>query len=179
LWVILIFLICSVSGIGVYYYSKSDSEFSDKYSVTDISNKFSITKIVNTISGWFTPEAKKITKVKTIVIPKDTSELDSISQIQPVDSIQLLFDTPRVYNDFIASERTKAGSRLTIMSKRYYGNKDFWVYIYEANKDKIMNPDNIAIGTLIKIPKLDPRLIDATNPRCLEKALQLHDIYIN
>ena len=84
-----------------------------------------------------------------------------------------------MYNDFIASERTKAGSRLTIMSKRYYGNKDFWVYIYEANKDKIMNPDNIAVGTLIKIPKLDPRLIDATNPRCLEKARQLHDIYIN
>jgi len=179
LWVILIFLICSVSGIGVYYYSKSDSEFSDKYSVTGISNKFSITELLNTISGWFAPEAKKVTKVKTIVIPKDTSELDSISQIQPVDSIQLLFDTPREYNDFIASERTKAGSRLTIMSKRYYGNKDFWVYIYEANKDKIMNPDNIAIGTLIKIPKLDPRLIDVTNPRCLEKARQLHDIYIN
>ena len=179
LWVILIFLICSASGIGVYYYYKSDSEFSDKYSVTGISNKFSITELINTISGWFAPEAKKVTKVKTIVIPKDTTEFDSISQIQPVDSIQLLFDTPRVYNEFIASERTKAGSRLTIMSKRYYGNKDFWVYIYEANKDKIMNPDNITIGTLIKIPKLDPRLIDATNPRCLEKAKQLHDIYIN
>jgi len=179
LWVILIFLLCSVSGIGVYSYYHSKSEFSDKYSVTGNSDKFSITELLNTISGWFTPEAKKVTKVKTIVIPKDTSDLDSISQIQPVDSIQLLFDTPRVYNEFIASERTKAGSRLTIMSKRYYGNKDFWVYIYEANKDKIMNPDNITIGTLIKIPKLDPRLIDATNPRCLEKAKQLHDIYIN
>ena len=178
-WSLLILLLLSISGTGAYLYYSSQSDFSDKNSATKISEKISITEILNTISGWFTPAAKPVTKSKTIVIPKDTTAFDSISQIQPVDSIQILFDNPRVYTDFIASERIKEGSRLTIMSKRYYGNKDFWVYIYEANKDKIMNPDNIAIGTLIRIPKLDPRLIDVSNPRCIEKAKELHDIYIN
>jgi hypothetical protein len=97
---------------------------------------------------------------------------------EPVDSLQLLFDNPRVYTEFIASEQINAGSRLTIMSKKYYGTKDFWVYIYEANKERIQNPDNIEMGTLIRIPKVDPRLIDASNPRCIQKALELHDEYV-
>ena len=72
-----------------------------------------------------------------------------------------------------------AGSRLTILSKKYYGTKDFWVYIYEANKERIQNPDNIEKGTLIRIPKLDPRLIDTSNPRCMLKARELYYEYVN
>jgi hypothetical protein len=98
--------------------------------------------------------------------------------MQPVDSLQLLFDNPRVYTEFIASERIKFGSRLTLISRRYYGSKDFWVYIYEANKEKIPNPDQIAQGTLIRIPRLDARLIDVSNPRCLTKAKELNDLYV-
>ena len=41
---------------------------------------------------------------------------------------------------------------LTTMARRHYGSHVFWVYIYEANKDKIRNPDNIAAGTKVVIP---------------------------
>lgn len=177
-WVILIFVVAAGLGAGFYFIYLPTTENSDKYSMSKISEKFSITDLVNSVSKWFEPAAKQAPAPVTVVIPKDTTSYDSISQNQPVDSLQLLFDNPRVYNDFIATERIKEGNRLTNISKRYYGVKDFWVYIYEANKERISDPDKIAIGTLIRIPKLDSRLIDKTNPRCLEKAKELHDIYI-
>ena len=172
LWILLALFAVSGLGTGFYFYYSPTNE------ISKITENISITEIINTVSNWFTPKPKPTPIAVKVIIPKDKNEYDSISQHQPVDSIQLLFDNPRVYNDFIASERIKAGSRLTIMSKRYFGNKDFWVYIYEANKERIPNPDHIAIGTLIRIPKLDSRLIDVNNPRCIEKAKQLHDIYI-
>jgi len=115
---------------------------------------------------------------ETVIVPKDTTSLDSIGSGKPVDSLQILFDNPRVYSEFIASERLRRGTRLTQMAKRYYGTSDFWVYIYEANMKKLGNPDKISSGTLIRIPKVDPRLIDGKNPRCINKARELHDLYV-
>ncbi|HEY6915471.1 MAG TPA: HU family DNA-binding protein [Paludibacter sp.] len=140
----------------------------------------SIPRLLNSVKKFFSPELRKIPVTETVVIPKDTAvaDTDTVEVQEPVDSLQLLFDNPRVYTEFIGSEQINAGSRLTIMSKKYYGTKDFWVYIYEANKERIQNPDNIEMGTLIRIPKLDPRLIDASNPRCIQKALELHDKYV-
>jgi nucleoid DNA-binding protein len=177
LWAIIILFLLTGTGT-LYYLYTSDSEFSNKYSINKISENISISEMINSVSKWFAPASKPVSKPETIVIPKDTTALDSITENQPVDSLQILFDNPRVYTDFIALERFTPGSRLTILSKRYYGNKDFWVYIYEANKERISDPDNISTGTLIRIPKLDSKLIDASNPRCIEKAKELHDIYI-
>lgn len=137
-----------------------------------------ISNVVGSIKRIFITEPKKAPVTETVVIPKDTAVVDTMETKEPVDSLQLLFDNPRVYDEFIGTEQINAGSRLTVMSKKYYGSKDFWVYIYEANKERIQNPDNIEMGTLIRIPKLDPRLIDASNPRCIQKALELHDKYV-
>jgi len=179
IWLLATILLFLLAGSGtIYYLYSSDSQFSSKYSINKISENISISEMINSVSKWFAPADKPVSKPVMIVIPKDTTALDSIDANQPVDSLQILFDNPRVYADFIALERFRPGNRLTILSKRYYGNKDFWVYIYEANKERISDPDNIAIGTLIRIPKLDSKLIDATNPRCIEKAKELHDIYI-
>lgn len=108
-------------------------------------------------------------------IPPDTVP---VVDAEPVDSLQLLFDKPRVYTEFIATEKVVAGSMLTRIALRHYGVKEFWVYIYEANKDKFVTPDQIAPGTVLKIPKLNPMLADKNNPRCMEYALKLHDLYV-
>lgn len=110
----------------------------------------------------------------------DTVKVDTVSVVDatPVDSLQLLFDEKRVYTEFIASEQVVAGSRLTRIALRHYGVKEFWVYIYEANKDKFTSPDQITPGIVLKIPKLNPVLADKNNPRCMEYALKLHDLYV-
>lgn len=162
-----------------------------KNATTDAKQNFSMTEMFNTVSKWVEPK-KAVPEV--VVVPKIKQPVDSIGDTiekpliksvgksvsvkKSVDSLQLMFDGPRVYKKFIGSERITSGSRLTLMSKKYYKNPDFWVYIYEANKASIPNPDNIAAGTLIHIPKLDARLIDTSNPKCIKKALELHDLYV-
>jgi nucleoid-associated protein YgaU len=95
-----------------------------------------------------------------------------------VDSLRILFDKPRVYKEFIGSEEVRVGSRLTRISERHYGVKDFWVYIYEANKEKFTSPDEVEPGTILRIPKLDPRIANPKNPGCMEYARELHDKYV-
>ncbi len=184
LWIPILVVLLIASGFGLYYFYPPAHQLADKSLhkskkyIVDLKENVSLTDMINAISNRINPQPKPLPAPETVVVPKDTTLSDSIFVNQPVDSLQLLFDGPRVYTEFIASERIKSGSRLTLMARRYYGSKDFWVYIYEANKEKIPNPDQIAKGTLIRIPKLDARLIDVKNPRCLTKAKELHDLYV-
>lgn len=186
LWVSIVSFILISGTVGLYLFCAPVADFGNKVilksknEITYLKENVSIPDMFSAVSKWFSREQpKKVIITETVVIPKDTTSEDSTELNESVDSLQLMFDNPRTYNEFIGSEQIKTGSRLTIMSLRYYGSKDFWVYIYEANKERIENPDNIQTGTLIRIPKLDSRLIDASNPRCLQKARELHDKYVN
>ncbi|MDP4278372.1 MAG: HU family DNA-binding protein [Bacteroidota bacterium] len=66
-----------------------------------------------------------------------------------------------------------AGNRLTLLAQKYYGHKVFWVYIYLENKDVITNPNNVPIGTKIRIPKPHPVWMDPNNPEAIHKAVAL------
>lgn len=61
-------------------------------------------------------------------------------------------------------------TRLTLIALEHYGHKAFWVYIYEYNKDKITNPNNIRIGTELVLPAPALYGIDAKNPESVAKA---------
>lgn len=89
-----------------------------------------------------------------------------------------IFEKPRQYNAILATEKMVVGSQLTKFAKKYYGNVNFWVYIYEANKSKISNPDNVPTGIDIKIPKLDKRLVDPEDKKCIEFARKLQHEYL-
>jgi len=65
------------------------------------------------------------------------------------------------------------GDRLTMLSLKYYGDKVFWVYIYAANRKLIPNPNNVPLGTKIRIPSPDPSRTDPNNPECISKAKAL------
>lgn len=76
-------------------------------------------------------------------------------------------------SNVIATEVMKPGSRLTVLALKYYGDKIFWVYIYDANSKKIRNPNNIPVGTVLEIPSKERYDIDATNRESLNKARKL------
>lgn len=65
------------------------------------------------------------------------------------------------------------GKRLVDLALEYYGHKYFWVYIYFFNTEVIKNPNNLVSGTRVKIPKLDPSLVDYTNPDVVDMAFEL------
>ena len=53
-----------------------------------------------------------------------------------------------------ATHTLKSGNTLMKLSLKYYGTKAFWFYIVQYNKDVIQDPDNVPIGTTLKIPEL-------------------------
>lgn len=69
------------------------------------------------------------------------------------------------------------GERLTLLALENYGDKVFWVYIYQANKDRIANPNDIKAGTRIRIPQLPVALINAKSADAMAKAKALEEKY--
>ena len=122
-----------------------------------------------------TPEAgmNPVPADSTGVTPPDSASLaaDSVVAEPPVVEENQPEETPT--SDILALVTIKAGDRLASFAKQYYGHKFFWVYIYQYNQDIISDPNNIPIGTELRIP--DPGLygIDATDRSSLDKAAAL------
>lgn len=47
----------------------------------------------------------------------------------------------------------QSGDSLSKIAKKFYGNANEWRRIFEANKDRISNPDMIQPGWALKIPE--------------------------
>ncbi len=93
-----------------------------------------------------------------------------IPQEQILEEFNAISGEPdeEAYSDLITIEPMHEGSRLTWMSKRFYGDKRFWPYIYDANRDQIVNPSNIEVGTPIRVPRLTQAQMDTTNSAAME-----------
>ena len=70
----------------------------------------------------------------------------------------------------IARVKMEPGSRLTLISLKYYGSKLFWVYLYEYNRAVITDPNNVPIGTVIEVPAPEMYGIDRHDRSSIEKA---------
>jgi hypothetical protein len=68
---------------------------------------------------------------------------------------------------------------LPSLAERKYGNRIFWVYIYEANRDKISSPVNIPAGTDLRIPNLwEDYKVDVMDSMEIKRAGILSDIML-
>ncbi|MDR1090860.1 MAG: HU family DNA-binding protein [Prevotella sp.] len=67
-------------------------------------------------------------------------------------------------------ETIQPGHTLRNIALKYYGNKSFWVYIYEENKGKIKNINNVPIGTKLTIPAPAKYGIDPQDKASVTKA---------
>lgn len=106
-----------------------------------------------------TPEVKPLAESDSLV------SSDSISGKSDTTEIEAIPVSP-----ILANETIRYGSRLTLLARKYYGNKHFWCYIYEENKSHIANPNLISIGTNIIIPHPSKYGIDASSAASVEKA---------
>ena len=69
----------------------------------------------------------------------------------PIDSVAPPADTtaqPEIFTTVTLGN----GDYLARYARRYLGRSEYWIYIYLANKEQIEDPDNIPLGTEIKIP---------------------------
>ena len=104
-----------------------------------------------------------------------TNQITDKSLLKLSDSLIIADSIPKVKTvaeKYIATEVIIKGSTLTALALKYYDHKIFWVYIYEANKTRIDDPNNIRIGTEIKLPMPETYDIDARNKNSRLKAIQ-------
>ena len=115
----------------------------------------------NQFSQWLEEFAKGKPQTEQIVPAEE-----SIAPEIVVDEV--IPEEEWTYDELLLTEELTPGSRLAWVSKKYYGDKAYWPYLYEANKDILDNPSKIAIGTPIRVPKLSPAMMDTTSARFLE-----------
>ena len=70
-------------------------------------------------------------------------------------------------------EIVKPGDTFRTLALKHYGSKEFWVYIYLANKSKMPHPSKLNIGTAVAIPPASLLAIDASDPSSVAKAIEL------
>lgn len=66
---------------------------------------------------------------------------------------------------------TVGGRRyLSVIARQHYGKDIFWVYIYEENKDRISNPNNVPEGLVVVIPPAEKYNIDPASKESVHAA---------
>lgn len=172
-WWIAVVVVLSVVIIALLAYKGYNGFLKDKEN--GISAE--VTDNIDTGSDIFEPEAGTQDSDEFMAEQPELELVDKSSYIY-AEGFPDIFNAVRRYDLFLDTATLVNGSRLTMLSLKYYGHKDFWVYIYEANRDIIANPNDIKVNTRLRIPVVNPELIDAANPECIGYARFLHDIYV-
>ena len=121
-------------------------------------------------------------ELEEIVVPTAAEEATVAMPIYEeeveAEEVVALADEPRKYTKFIATEVVDKNSRLTLIAQKYYGSKDLWVFIYEANRDQIKTPSSIEIGQELRIPDLDDKYLNLKDPelrKLVDKLIKEYD----
>ena len=117
-------------------------------------NKADTTVVANAAA---TPEKAAPASVFTTSKPKP---------VEPKKEIPVIRDT-------VTAKRP-----LTVIARKHYGNEFFYVYIYEENKDRISDVNNIAPGTEVIIPLASKYGFDPKDPESIKQA-QLKSMQLN
>lgn len=118
-------------------------------------------------------------------VPKENDELDYVdnlnSQIFPndsiisIDSIEVKIATETLSEKKESKPKTVVlgmGKTLRLLALDHYGHREFWIYIYLENRDKINNPNNVPVGIELVIPSKQKYDINANNPNSIKKAIE-------
>lgn len=84
-------------------------------------------------------------------ITAPVEETPTIDSIAPIDSVAPPADTT-AQPEILTTVTLGNGDYLARYARRYLGRSEYWIYIYLTNKEQIEDPDNIPLGTEIKIP---------------------------
>ena len=139
-----------------------------------------------TINKIIEPQIKKepktitdnqIIKPDSIIIQPDNNSTVNQNDTTQHKEIANAENQPSEEKDTQAKKyKLKPGERLTIISLREYGDKIFWVYLYEENKHMIDDPNLIPSGFEIVIPPASKYGINKDNFESIKKAKAIEDL---
>ena len=130
-----------------------------------------------------TPEEPAATDVQAVIPaeePQPAAPAET-TEAAPAPASPWMDDSQRQFTEFLPEETVGQDSRLAWVAKKRYGEKAYWVFIYEVNRDRISSPDHVQPGMKLRVPKLPNELRDPNNPdtkalldRLSEKYLKEH-----
>ena len=120
------------------------------------------------------PSSRTTPPPSTMIPVEATPTIDTVA---PIDSVAPPADTT-AQQEILTTVILGNGDYLARYAHRYLGRSEYWIYIYLANKEQIKDPDNIPLGTEIKIPSPQSVGITGNQEADLAAAKRLiHDYY--
>lgn len=119
--------------------------------------------------------AEQAPKIADSTSVQDSLSLQSIDSVTTVHSVSAISPSPSSSPEANRAEqvRLRPGDRLSRLALKKYGHKAFWVYIYEENRMRLKDPDNIPVGAVITLPAASKYQIDPTDTNSVNRALLL------
>lgn len=105
-------------------------------------------------------------------ISSNCAENKSSESSAVIDSVRR---SDRMRPEPVKTVKMSPGRTLRLIALDKFGNREFWIYIYLKNKDKIENPNVIPIGLILNLPNEDEFDMNANNPDDVSKAKKLGD----
>ena len=122
------------------------------------------------------PAAKDTQQMAAVVVVPSSMDILPDSLTLPADTLQeepKAQSKERVINSETTRVQVQPGDRLTVFALKKYGHKAFWVYIYQENKSKIKDPNNLPVGITIVLPPAKKYEINPRDTNSINKALEL------
>ncbi|MBQ7448454.1 MAG: HU family DNA-binding protein [Paludibacteraceae bacterium] len=167
--IILVLLVLGAASFCLWYWLSGRFEQKEVVAIeTEVIEDLDALETLDSIENLDTLET--LETIENLDTVAESVDLEPVSQ-KP-KSIMELELTDIDYSDTLTVEEVIMGTRLAQMARRNYGSPHFWVYIYQANKDKLKTPHRFPLGMQIVIPRLPDSLVNRNNPRAVERAKQ-------
>ena len=114
--------------------------------------------------------AQTIDETDTLQTTSIATQEEATSSVAPSEVVA---STASSLAESIERVRLRPGDRLSRLALKKYGNKAFWVYIYEENRAQLKDPDNIPVGAVITLPAASKYEINAGDTNSINRALVL------
>ena len=114
--------------------------------------------------------AQAIDETDTLQTTSIATQEEATSSVAPSEAV---VSTASSQTETIERVRLRPGDRLSRLALKKYGNKAFWVYIYEENRAQLKDPDNIPVGAVITLPAASKYQINAGDTNSINRALVL------
>lgn len=125
--------------------------------------------IIGLAIGWSVPTFITNSGTPEEIILHDTIYIEkTVKQEVAKDSAKV--ENPVAQQQKVVTDTVRANRFLTQMARKYYGNPEFWAYIYVENQDKLKNPNTIAPGTVVIIPPAEKYGIDSKSKESVNTA---------
>ena len=114
--------------------------------------------------------AQTLDETDTLQTTSIATQEGATSSVSPSEAV---VSTASSQAETIERVRLRPGDRLSRLALKKYGNKAFWVYIYEENRAQLKDPDNIPVGAVITLPAASKYQINADDTNSINRALVL------